>query len=180
MKHRRQPFTIELKGFAVQVAHAVWAYTDATGLSDPFARLASYEGPWNGDGRREPIEGEFSLSARCSPLGEGLFSIRICGLQGAPEKWQVSAALATELGQLPKVPVGAHRFFGDLTTHSSRRRLAARFNAVEFRRQAFTGNSMPFNGRVAKTALVNTAADRCRASRHRSAAPAAEPLPGPA
>jgi hypothetical protein len=105
-------FTIELKGSAVQAAYAVWAYTDATGLADLFARLASYERPWNGDERWESIEGEFSLSARCSSLGEVLFSVRICGLQGASEEWQVSVAIATELGKLPKVAAGAHRFFG--------------------------------------------------------------------
>ena len=105
-------FTVELRGSSVQATHAVWAYTDAQGLASLFARLASYERPWSSDECWESIEGEFSLSATCSPLGEVSFSVRIRGLQGAPEEWQVSAALTTELGQLPRIAAGAHQFFG--------------------------------------------------------------------
>ncbi|MGY0653105.1 DUF6228 family protein [Luteimonas sp. A537] len=105
-------FTVELRGASVQATHTVWAHTDARGLANLFARLATYERPWSGNERWESIEGEFLLSATCSPLGEVNFSVRILGLQGAPEEWQVSASLTTELGQLPKVAAGAHRFFG--------------------------------------------------------------------
>jgi hypothetical protein len=38
--------------------------------------------------------------------------VAILGLEGAPEEWRVSASLTTELGQLPNIAAGAHRFFG--------------------------------------------------------------------
>ena len=92
----------------------VWAYTDGKGLAALLARLASYERPWSSGECWESIEGEFSLSATCSPLGEVGFSVCIRGLQGAPEEWQASATLTTELGQLPKIAAGAQRFFGGI------------------------------------------------------------------
>ena len=104
-------FTVELRGSALQATHAVWAYTDAKGLANLFARLGSYERPWSSEERWESLEGEFSLSARCSPLGHVDFSVHLHGSQGAPEEWQLTAVLTTELGQLPKIAASASGFF---------------------------------------------------------------------
>ncbi|WP_089374628.1 DUF6228 family protein [Methylobacillus rhizosphaerae] len=108
-----ESFTVELRGFSVQATQTVWAYSDTPALANLFVRLASYEHPWDGNECWESIEGEFTLSASCSPLGEVSFSVRMHGLQGSPEEWQVSAALTTELGQLSLIAAGASQFFGD-------------------------------------------------------------------
>lgn len=90
----------------------VWACKDADGLSQLFSRLGAYDRPWSGVESWESLEGEFRLSAVCSPLGKVTFSVQLSGLQGAPEEWSVSASLLTEMGQLQKLSAGAHRFFG--------------------------------------------------------------------
>ena len=105
-------FTVELKGSSVRATHAVWAGADTNALAELFLRLAVYERPWSGDERWESIEGDFSLCASCSPLGEVNFQVCFRGAQGAVEDWQVSAALTTEFGQLPEIAADARRFFG--------------------------------------------------------------------
>ena len=105
-------FTVQLRGSSLQATQRVYAYTDRSGLARLFARLSACERPWSGEERWESLEGEFSLSARCSSLGIVTFLVAILGLEGAPEEWRVSASLTTELGQLPNIAAGAHRFFG--------------------------------------------------------------------
>lgn len=107
-------FTVELRGTSVQATQVVWAYPDAQALAQLFARLAAYERPWMGEECWDSMEGELSLSVTCSPLGEVCFSVRTQGAQGAPEAWQVCAALTTELGQLPKIAADAHHFFAGI------------------------------------------------------------------
>ena len=94
-------FIVELRGAALEVTREVYAYTDAQGLSDLFAKLAACERPWVGTHRWESLEGEFSLLAACSALGQVSLSIRIRDMLGGPEEWEVSAQLATELGRYP-------------------------------------------------------------------------------
>ena len=104
-------FVVELRGRALEVTREVYAYTDARGLSEFFAKLAIFERPWVGTQRWESLEGEFSISAACSALGQVSFSIRIRDMLGGPEEWEVSAQLATELGALQAVAVDAGLFF---------------------------------------------------------------------
>jgi len=66
---------------------------------------------WQGIKSWESIEGEFIISATCSSLGEVLFTVRLRGLQGAPEEWTVSVGLATEFGQLRNIAKHAKGFF---------------------------------------------------------------------
>ncbi|WP_425602255.1 DUF6228 family protein [Luteimonas aquatica] len=105
-------FTVELRGEDLQATRRVYAYTDAAGLNRLFARLAEYERPWTAEESWESLEGEFLLSASCSPLGIVTFLAAIYGSPGAPEEWHVSASITTELGQLPSIAAGAKRFFG--------------------------------------------------------------------
>lgn len=105
-------FTVELKGRSVYATQVVYAYTDALGVAELFARLAANERPWTGVESWESLEGEFRLSAMCSPLGEVTFFLEIAGMQGAPEEWRVSASITTEFGQLCQLSAGARRLFG--------------------------------------------------------------------
>ncbi len=107
---RGEYFKVYIKG-DVSAFVEVWAYTDANGLSGLFQELASYEKPWQGEESWGSIEGEFVISATCSPLGEVLFAIQLYGLQGAPEEWKVSVGLATEFGQLSNIAKHAKEFF---------------------------------------------------------------------
>ena len=105
-------FTVELRGGDLQASLRVYAYTHGLGLSDLFASLAKHERPWIAQERWESIEGEFSLSASCSPLGIVTFLVAMFGHPGFPEEWRVSASITTELGLLPSLAAGAQRFFG--------------------------------------------------------------------
>jgi len=103
-------FQVVLKGDVEAIAD-VWAYTDAQGLGRLFQELAAYERPWKGEKGWQSIEGEFSISATCSSLGEVRFLVKLRGLQGAPEEWNVQVGLATEFGQLGKIAKQAMAFF---------------------------------------------------------------------
>jgi len=113
--NRDEYFKVYIKG-DVSAFVEVWAYTDANGLYGLFQELANYEKPWEGAKSWESIEGEFIISATCSPLGEVLFTIQLRGLQGAPEEWKVSVGLATEFGQLSNIAKHAKEFFYEPST----------------------------------------------------------------
>jgi hypothetical protein len=104
-------FTVELRGSSVGATRRVYAYTDGAGLSKLFSRLAAYERPWDKPERWESLEGEFTLEAACSSLGEVTFSVRIRDMLGGPEEWEVSAHIVSELGQLPGIASNAEAFF---------------------------------------------------------------------
>ena len=103
-------FRVELTG-DVSATTNVWAYTDANNLNGLFQELGRLEKPWQGEKGWQSIEGEFSIAASCSALGEVMFKIQIAGSEGAPEEWRVSAGLATEFGQLPQIAKSAEVFF---------------------------------------------------------------------
>jgi len=108
-------FRVELHG-DVTASIDVWAYTDASGLSNLFQELASLEKPWEGEKNWESIEGEFSISVTCSTLGEVLFQIQLRGMYGAPEEWKVNTGLAAEFGQLQGLAKGAKGVFHEPNT----------------------------------------------------------------
>jgi len=103
-------FQVILKG-NVEAATDVWAYTDAQGLNNLFQELGTYQKPWKGKKEWQSIEGEFSISATCSSLGEVQLWVELRGLQGAPEEWKVHVGLVTEFGQLEKIAKEAMVFF---------------------------------------------------------------------
>jgi hypothetical protein len=105
---RRGYFTVELRGAGVGAMREVY---DASGLAEYFLRLANFERPGNGAETWESLEGEFSLTAVSSKLGEVGFSVRITDNLGGPEQWQVSVRLVSELGQLPGIAREAESFF---------------------------------------------------------------------
>ena len=103
-------FQVILKG-SVEAATDVWAYTDAQGLNHLFQELGAYQKPWEGKKEWQSIEGEFSISAACSSLGEIQLLVELRGFQGAPEEWKVQVGLVTEFGQLEKIAKQAMAFF---------------------------------------------------------------------
>jgi hypothetical protein len=108
---RHDRFLVELRGSGVGAIREVYAYTDPTGLSRFLSNLAAQSRPWVSAETWESLEGEFRLSAECSPVGHVSLSIRIRDMLGGPEEWQLSAVLATELGQLPAIAEHAKSFF---------------------------------------------------------------------
>jgi len=108
---REDYFVVELRGFGVRAIRDVYAYTDALGLSVLLNRLAEYSRPWSSAEGWESLEGEFSLAATCSSLGEVRFTVSIRDLFGSPEEWTVQASLVTEMGQLPSIAANAKSFF---------------------------------------------------------------------
>lgn len=109
-------FTVELRGTELQACRGVYAYTDSQGLAALFERLASHDRPWSGTEGWESLEAEFSLTARCTPLGVVTFAISIHGLPGVPEAWKLTAQLTSEMGQLPGIAANARRFFSVVGT----------------------------------------------------------------
>ncbi|MDD1607801.1 MAG: DUF6228 family protein, partial [Methylococcaceae bacterium] len=95
----------------VSASTEVWAYTDANGLNEFFQELGCLERPWQGQRSWASIEGEFSLSATCTSLGNVTFHVTLFGLQGAPEEWSVQAGLETDFGQLEQIAKHVKLFF---------------------------------------------------------------------
>ncbi|SRR6266849_2135273 len=109
-------FRAELSGFEVSAATSVWAYTDAMGLNKLFQEIGHVNKPWQGERKWASLEGEFSISATCTTLGNVTFRITMCGSQGAPEEWRVAVGLSTEFGQLEKIAKDSDAFFNGTGT----------------------------------------------------------------
>ncbi len=107
----RESFQLDLKGFEVTATAQVSAYTDARGLNRLFQELASFERPWQGQKTWASIEGDFSITANCTALGNVTFFVELCGLQGGPEAWKVEVGLVSEFGQLEKIAHDSDLFF---------------------------------------------------------------------
>ena len=108
---RQDYFQVELRGSSVRSTREVYAYTDAQGLARLFSKIAAHSRPWAGAESWRSLEGEFKLSAECSPLGHVSFLVEIGDNFGGPEEWRLSAVLVTELGQLPVIAENAKSFF---------------------------------------------------------------------
>ena len=94
----------ELTGFSVSARVEVWVETgDAAGLQAFLTDLGKQGRPWSGTRDWQSIEGDFRLSATCTPLGNVVFSVELHGLQGATEEWAVTAGIDYELGQLERL-----------------------------------------------------------------------------
>jgi hypothetical protein len=109
--HKDEYFDIELKGSGLSAMVGVWEYEAVNGLNTLFQELASFKTPWQGVRTWESLEGELSLSAMCSTLGQVTFLVKLSHLTGSPEDWRVEAGLVTELGQLEKIAKDANTFF---------------------------------------------------------------------
>ena len=84
-------FHVELKGFELSASTDVWAHTDANGLNEFFQELGRLERPWQGERSWASIEGEFSLFATCTSLGNVTFQVALHGSQCTPEAWRWTA-----------------------------------------------------------------------------------------
>ncbi len=107
-------FTIELRGSSARSIRRVYTFPGARDLARFFSKLAAYHQPWEGVESWESPEGEFKLSSSCSTVGHVSFQIEIREKFGGPEEWELSAVLATELGQLPVIAKEADAFFNVL------------------------------------------------------------------
>ena len=107
-------FTIELRGFHVRSVKRVYIYPGARDFAGYFSSLAAHRYPWKGVEAWESPEGDFKLGATCSTVGHVSFLIEIREKFGGPEEWELSAVLATELGQLPAIAKEADALFNVL------------------------------------------------------------------
>ncbi len=110
---RDEYFHVALKGVEVSAEAEIWAYTDADGLKNMFPDLGSLASPWHGEHSWTSIEGDFSLTATCTSLGNVTLRVEFRGLQGAPEEWRVQAGLVLDFGQMEKLAKSAKIFFDD-------------------------------------------------------------------
>jgi hypothetical protein len=98
---------VELAGFPVSARVEVWAETgDAAGFQAFLADLGRQRRAWSGRREWQSLEGDFKLSATCTALGNVVFVVELCGLQGASEEWAVTAGIDYELGQLERLARG--------------------------------------------------------------------------
>ena len=104
-------FQVELSGRGIRATTSVWAGPALGTLDILFQDLAHLNGLWQDKRSWESLDGEFSISATCTPLGHIILTATFAGLPGAPEAWQVQAGLETELGQLKSIAENATRFF---------------------------------------------------------------------
>ena len=107
-------FTVELQGTEIYAIQRIYCPLGSSEFTQFFARLASYERPWSATEHCASLEGDFSLSARCSAVGIVTFSISILRQFGGPEEWKLTCDLDTELGQLPRIASQARNFFGPI------------------------------------------------------------------
>jgi len=103
-------FLVRLKG-TISTEVRVSAYTDEQGLNKLFQDLGETKKPWQGSKSWESLEGEFTISVYCSPLGEVKFRYSLWNLLGHPEELRIESGLLTELGQLEVIANQANKFF---------------------------------------------------------------------
>ena len=104
-------FTVMYRSNDVQASCGVYEFMHNDGVAIFLQRLASFDRPWPGHDQWTSLEGEFSISAACSSLGIVTFTVKLSGLPGAPEEWQLVASLTSELGQLQNLARRASLFF---------------------------------------------------------------------
>lgn len=102
-KGRDGYLVVELTGHRVTAVTEVWVEVDAPGLVHFLAELGHLEQPWVGERTWSSIERDLDLSVSCTALGAVTFRVRIAGLSGAPEAWEVAVGIETEFGQLQRI-----------------------------------------------------------------------------
>lgn len=107
--------TVELAGI-VSASVRVCTYTDELGILNWVNKLASYSRPWKSEISWHSLEGQFSISARCSSLGSIAFSFQLSDMHGHLEEWKVTSSIISDFGQLPHLAEQAKRFFNHART----------------------------------------------------------------
>lgn len=105
-------YIIELLG-DVSTASTVDANMGSWGLCEFLSKLASYHKPWSGEEHWEALEGEFSLTATCSSLGEVILRVTFFHFRGGSEESHITVGIETELGQLKSIANRACLFFNE-------------------------------------------------------------------
>jgi len=89
----------------------VSVYTDVFGLDNLFQELGSLERPWSGVKGWAGIEGDFSIAAASTSLGEVTFRVSLSVQSGSPEEWRIDMGVTTDFGQLSKIAAMSRAFF---------------------------------------------------------------------
>ena len=99
---------IELVGFPVSAQLEVWTETDdAIDFQNFLANLGKQNSAWQGKQTWQSLEGDFTLSASCSALGNVVFDVELRGLQGSTEAWNITAGIDYELGRLAQLSLAS-------------------------------------------------------------------------
>ena len=108
---RGELFTVVLNSSQLYVAKDISTYTDEFGLLRLFQDLAAQDRPWLAPFSWGSLEGDFKISATCTPLGVVTFQIHLIDQTGAAEMMDLSFSVSSELGQLPRIANAAKSFF---------------------------------------------------------------------
>jgi hypothetical protein len=108
-------FTARLESSYLNAILRVYSYhysSNAEGFAGFMERLGEENIPWEESKNWESLEGEFKVSAVCSPLGVVTFEVNFRYFDGA-ENWEAKTSLMSELGLLPGLAKSAKTFFGE-------------------------------------------------------------------
>jgi hypothetical protein len=100
-------FPVALVGYPVEATTEVWNEPDSHGLATFLESLGAQQSPWVGDLNWSSLDGEITLSVRCTALGSVTFKVVLSGMLGAPEAWTVSAGLEAGFGDLERIALSA-------------------------------------------------------------------------
>lgn len=107
---------VDLTSHEFSAASIVSVYTDAFGLDNLFQELGNLERPWSGVKGWAGIEGDFSIAATSTSLGEVTFRVSLSVHAGSPEEWRIDMGVTTDFGQLSKIAAMSRAFFHESVT----------------------------------------------------------------
>ena len=112
-RHNQRHLVAELHGRGLDASVLVSAYM-FSGFADFFAGLATAWKGWKGRREWRALEGELNLNAESDRTGHVYLSVELC--DGAPVRWQVSATLVLEAGQLDRLAASGRQFEQSITS----------------------------------------------------------------
>lgn len=112
-RHNRENLLAELHGRGLDSSALVSSYM-FDGFADFLESLAVDWKGWKGERKWDSLEGELSLKAKADRTGHVYLSIEI--RDGAPPRWQVTASLLLEAGQLDRIAGNGREFEQSITS----------------------------------------------------------------
>ena len=100
-------FLVEIRSRGLQATARVSSY-QSVGLPKFFNDLAAHWRGWSGEKAWQSCEGEFVLRAESDRTGHVFLTAALT--DGAPARWEVSAVLTLEAGQLEHLAAEARAF----------------------------------------------------------------------
>ena len=104
-------FSVAYRSHDLQASCGIYQFKQYRGIAVLLSRLASFKQPWSGVEQWSSPEGEFSLSAKCSPSSIVTFIFVIARPPGISEEWRLVASLTSERAQLRDLAKRADLFF---------------------------------------------------------------------